>query len=49
MNVGTLVWLIIFGISALVFFVIAAVVAIKGLSDLLDFLHHSPKSRERPV
>jgi hypothetical protein len=40
MNVGTLVWLVIFGISGAVFFVIAAIVAVKGFSDLLELLHH---------
>ena len=40
MNRGALLWLLIFAISALAFFLIAAVVAFKGISDLLDLLHH---------
>ncbi|HEY7786585.1 MAG TPA: hypothetical protein VIB00_17775 [Pyrinomonadaceae bacterium] len=42
MNVGTFTWLLIFGISAVVFFVIAGVVAVKGFRDLIDLLDRSP-------
>ncbi|HKO98022.1 MAG TPA: hypothetical protein VJU86_13575 [Pyrinomonadaceae bacterium] len=38
MNNGTLFWIIIFAISALTFFVVAAVVAVKGVSDLRHLL-----------
>lgn len=38
MNTGTLFWLIIFAISAAVFFIVAAIVTIKGFSDLRDLL-----------
>ena len=41
MNKGTLFWLIIFGVSAAVFFVIAAIVAYRGIGDLRDLLHLS--------
>ncbi|MEP6913092.1 MAG: hypothetical protein ABI923_10070 [bacterium] len=38
MNTGALSWIIIFAISAAVFFIVAGIVAIKGLSDLRDLL-----------
>lgn len=38
MNTGTFVWLIIFAISAAVFFIVAGIVTIKGLGDLRDLL-----------
>jgi hypothetical protein len=38
MRTGTLVWMIIFAISAATFFVVAAIVTIKGLGDLRDLL-----------
>jgi hypothetical protein len=38
MNTGTLVWLIIFAISAVAFFIVAGIVTIKGLGDLRDLL-----------
>jgi len=41
MTRGALFWLIVFAISAAVFFVVAAVVAFKGLSDLRDLLRRS--------
>ncbi|HLE61845.1 MAG TPA: hypothetical protein VI750_01835 [Pyrinomonadaceae bacterium] len=41
MNKGTLFWLIIFSVSAAGFFLIAAVVAYKGIGDLRDLLHLS--------
>jgi len=45
MTAGALFWLILFGIAALVFFGIALLVTIRGLSDLRDLLHSS-KHRE---
>ena len=39
MNTGSLVWLIIFAISAAAFFVVAGVVTIKGVGDLRELLH----------
>ena len=41
MNTGTLFWLIIFAVSAAVFFVIATVVAVNGFGDLRDLLRSS--------
>ena len=38
MNTATLLWLIIFAISAAIFFIVAGIVAIKGVSDLRDLL-----------
>jgi hypothetical protein len=38
MNTGASLWLIIFALSAAVFFVVAAIVAFNGLSDLRDLL-----------
>jgi hypothetical protein len=38
MSNGTLLWLIIFAIAAATFFIVAAIVTIKGLSDLRDLL-----------
>jgi hypothetical protein len=38
MNTGTLVWMVIFAASALCFFVVAAVVSVKGLGDLRELL-----------
>ena len=49
MSLGGLLWLIIFGFSAIVFFVIAAIVAVKGFRDLLDFLRHSPHSSDGDI
>lgn len=41
MNKGALVWLILFAISATVFFLVAVVVAVKGVGDLRVLLRHS--------
>jgi len=38
MSSGALFWLLVFGLAALVFFGIALVVTIRGVSDLRDFL-----------
>lgn len=47
MNTGTLIWLIIFAISATVFFIVAAIVSVKGVGDLRDLLSASePADRE---
>lgn len=45
MSNGTLFWLIVFAISALTFFAVAAVVTIKGASDLRDLLRPGAKER----
>jgi hypothetical protein len=38
MNTGALLWIIIFAVAAAVFFIVAAVVSIRGVSDLKDLL-----------
>lgn len=38
MNTAGIVWLVIFALSTLTFFAVAAVVSVKGLSDLRDLL-----------
>ena len=45
MNTGTVVWLIIFAISAAVFFIVAGIVTIKGPGDL-RYLLRAPDERE---
>ena len=48
MDSRAVIWLLIFAISAAVFFVVAAVVAIRGFTDLRTLLRHSkaPKDPE---
>ncbi len=41
MNNGVIFWLIIFALSAASFFVIAAIVTVKGFGDLRALLQHS--------
>lgn len=48
MTNGALFWLIVFAISAAVFFVVAAVVAFKGLSDLRGLLSR-PDDKNRKI
>lgn len=43
MTAGALFWFILFGIAALVFFGIALVVTIRGVSDLRDLLGSSER------
>jgi len=43
MTTGALFWLLLFGIAALVFFGIALVVTIRGVSDLRDLLGSSKR------
>jgi len=38
MNKATLLWMIIFAASALCFFVVAAVVTVRGFGDLMELL-----------
>ncbi len=45
MDSGSVVWLVVFGVAALVFFGIAAIVAVKGFQDLRDLLFHSRKGK----
>ena len=51
MNTGTLVWMIVFAASALCFFVVAAVVSVRGLGDLKELLSLTKRvdrGEERP-
>lgn len=43
MSNGYFLWLVIFGLAALCFFAIAAVVAIRGAADLKDLLRGTAK------
>ena len=47
MNNGVIVWLVIFALAASIFFLIAAIVSIKGFADLQDLLQHS-RHRDKP-
>jgi len=47
MNNGVVIWLIIFALAAAGFFVIAAIVSVKGFADLRTLLQHS-KHRDKP-
>jgi len=38
MNTGALLWIITFAIAAAVFFIVAAIVSVRGVSDLKDLL-----------
>jgi hypothetical protein len=44
MNTGALVWMIIFAASALCFFAVAAVVAVRGFSDLRELLRFTRRA-----
>ncbi|MGH9901130.1 MAG: hypothetical protein ACRD68_04740 [Pyrinomonadaceae bacterium] len=44
MNKGALVWMIVFAASALCFFVVAAVVSVKGFGDLMDLLRGTERA-----
>ncbi|WP_161485170.1 hypothetical protein [Balneola sp. EhC07] len=39
MTDGILIWMILFGIFAFIFFSIAAVVAVKGVSDIKEIMN----------
>lgn len=43
MDNGAIIWLVIFAVSAAAFFVIAAIVAVKGFADLQNLLRHSKR------
>lgn len=43
MTTGSLIWLIIFAISVAVFFTVAAIISVKGFSDLRDLLRRPDK------
>ena len=44
MNTGTLIWMIIFAACALCFFVVAAVVSIRGFGDLKELLRFTKRA-----
>ncbi len=44
MNTGTIVWLMIFAACALCFFVVAAVVSVKGFGDLKELLRFTKRA-----
>lgn len=48
MTAGALFWLFLFGIAAQVFFGIALVVTIRGVSDLRDLLGSSRRQAKDP-
>ena len=43
MNIAGIVWLVIFAIAAVTFFVVAAVVSVKGVGDLRHLLRGAQK------
>ena len=45
MTTGALFWLVLFGIAALVFFGIALIVAVRGVSDLRYLLGSSGRNK----
>ncbi len=47
MNNGVIIWLIIFALAAASFFVIAAIVTVKGFADLRALLRHSEPEDKR--
>lgn len=47
MNNGVIIWLIVFALSAVCFFVIAAIVTVKGFADLRTLLRHSER-KDKP-
>ena len=52
MTTGALFWLIVFGISALLFFAVALVVTFRGLADLRELLGGSSRKStptDRPL
>lgn len=46
MNKGSIIWLIIFAVSAIVFLVIAVIVSVRGFADLQSLLQHSNRRDE---
>jgi|TARA_R100001015_G_C4561955_1_gene121641 hypothetical protein len=39
MNDGTLIWMILFGVFATIFFVIAAVISIRGVAEIKELFN----------
>ncbi len=46
MNSATVIWIVLFGISALLFFGVAAVIAVVGFKDLRDLLSKSEEKKQ---
>lgn len=46
MSMGAWIWLIIFSISALLFFGVAAITGIKGVGELLELLRRTEQKNE---
>ncbi len=46
MNTASVIWLLILALSAVTFFFVAAIVAVKGVSDLRDLLGGMKKRGE---
>ena len=44
MNKGALLWMIIFAVSALCFFVVAALVSVRGFTDLKELLRSTKRA-----
>lgn len=47
MSTGALIWLIIFSISAVLFFGVAAIAGMKGAGELLDLLRRTEQKNEQ--
>ena len=45
MTTGALLWMIAFAISGAIFFIVAAVVSVRGVSDLKDLLRSNRDDR----
>jgi hypothetical protein len=48
MNVATILWLVVFGISAAMFLGVAIIVSVKGFSDLKELLGNQEDVTRRP-
>ncbi len=48
MNVATILWLVVFGISAIMFLGVAVIVSVKGFSDLKELLRNKEDATPRP-
>lgn len=46
MNTGSLLWLVVFGITAFVFFGVAAIVTVKGFQDLMELFRRGSDEKE---
>lgn len=44
MTTGTILWLVVFLVSAVVFFGLASVIAVKGFKDLISLLSKSEQN-----